>query len=334
MEIWFLLRLGSNISLRLFTINLMDYELTTLTLSMVKGIGSKSIADFWNCREAPSSPSQLRKLLANGAIKRLKVAPERGDIEDLWSQAKRIVESCKEQAIHILGRAKSIPIQLQKIENPPNLLFVKGNVDILHQKSVAIIGTRQPSNFGLQSARRMAMFSSQNQWVVVSGLAEGCDTAGHEGCLDVCGKTVAVLAHGLGTTYPAVNSELSEQIVKQGGCLVSEYAPGTPPSRGTFVERDRLQSGLSKGIIVIETDVVGGTMHTVGFAKSHNRGIAVLCHPEKYKGGVKTKGNEKLIEENAAIPLTNQNDLLKYLTKLDCLSYLASSSDTQTHLDI
>lgn len=115
---------------------------------------------------------------------------------------------------------------------------------------------------------------------VVSGLAIGCDTAAHSGCLSVHGETIAVLAHGLDRVYPAVNRELVGEILDTGGCLLSEYPPKTRPFPANFVERDELQAGLSDGVIVVETGVKGGTMHTVRFSQEQRKPLACVKHPQ------------------------------------------------------
>jgi len=109
------------------------------------------------------------------------------------------------------------------------------------------------------------------------------------------------------------NRQLGERILESGGCLMSEYPPGMSPQRSFFVERDRLQSGMSAGIIIVETDVKGGSMHTAGFAIEQGRKLACLKHPEKYDGYAKTKGNAALIREAKALPIFTEEDIQSFL---------------------
>ena len=132
---------------------------------------------------------------------------------------------------------------------------------------------------------------------VVSGLALGCDVSAHKGCLDKLGFTTAVLAHGLDTVYPKENTEIADQIVKSGGILISEYYVGQTSRPNYFIERDRIQAALSDGIIVVETDQKGGTMHTTGFAKEYDKLIGVFKHPDTTKPHRMMEGNKLLVSE-------------------------------------
>jgi DNA processing protein len=209
------------------------------------------------------------------------------------------------------------PELLRRIPNPPLILFCLGSWAALTEKpTVAVIGTREPSAYGLKWGRRIAEVLGEQGFAIVSGLAEGCDTAAHQGALDVGAPTVAFLAHGFGRIYPKANEHLSERIVEEGGCLVTEYLPNTPPRRSSFVERDRLQSGASRGIVVVETDIEGGTMHTVGFAKTQRRLIAALNHPETLVGSPKSRGNRKLIEQGEAFGVGSKADVDLLVCKL------------------
>jgi len=143
-------------------------------------------------------------------------------------------------------------------------------------------------------AGKIAEIFAKKDYVIVSGLAEGIDTAAHRGALSAKGTTVAVVGHGLDTIYPAKNKELAETIIKNNGALVSEYPYGTTISREHLIMRDRIQSGLSLGVFVIETGIKGGTMHTVNFCKKQKRALIVLQHPVKNEN---TAGNAHLISK-------------------------------------
>ena len=145
-------------------------------------------------------------------------------------------------------------------------------------------------------------------------------TYAHEGCLEAQGIGVAVLAHGLDMVYPAANRGLAERLLDRGGCLASEYPVGTTPVRSAFAERDRIQSGLSDGVLVIETDVRGGTMHTVRFARDQGRALACIEHPQRYRSEDETRGNRKLIEEGSARPIPDGDSLTDFLNGLKPLA--------------
>ena len=233
--------------------------------------------------------------------------------------ARNIVSEAHQHGLVILmNGGDGFPEQLAHIPDPPVALFVKGDPQCLScLPSVAIVGTRSPTKWGRDCAYKCGkQFASANA-LVVSGLALGCDTAAHQGCLAGGGKTVAVLAHGLANVYPKRNAALAQQIIEHGGCLVSEYEPQTEPRGSNFVDRDRLQTGLSGAVVVIETDLQGGTMHTVGFAQQQGRIIACIAsHPEELLNASQRRGNNKLLHDNIAIPLSDTHDLDALLAKL------------------
>jgi DNA processing protein len=209
------------------------------------------------------------------------------------------------------------PAQLRTIPDPPAVLFVKGSSAGLHgQAAVAIVGTREPTPYGAEVATRSGRTAAEDGFVVVSGLAHGCDTLGHEGCLEQKGVGVAVMAHGLDKVYPAANRKLADRLLDAGGCLVSEYPLGSAPARTAFPERDRIQSGLAGGVLVIETGEKGGTMHTVRAARAQHRLLACIAHPEKWQGEEKTRGNQKLIADRWATPIPDKQALTTFLARI------------------
>lgn len=212
---------------------------------------------------------------------------------------------------------ESYPKRLKDIPDPPAVLFIKGDEKGLQATHcLAVVGTREPTSYGEKVARKLAATAAETGFTIVSGLAHGCDTLGHEGCLDACGIGVAVLAHGLDKVYPAANRGLAERLVAHGGCLVSEYPVGMTPMRTAFAERDRIQSGLSDGVLVVETDVKGGTMHTVRFSRDQHRALACIEHPVTFRHEDKTRGNQKLIAERWAEAIPDGTALTRFLEKL------------------
>lgn len=181
------------------------------------------------------------------------------------------------------------------IEDPPVTLYVKGDARCLNDIfSIAVVGTRHPSEYGEDAAYKLGSLLAKKGITVIGGLAEGCDTAAHKGCLKSNGRTIAVLAHGLDRVYPAQNKKLAEDIFLNG-CLISEYPPGEPANKGNFIQRDRLQSALSAGIIVVETDIAGGTMHTVYYCLRQDRMLGCIKHPSGYRQS-QSRGNELILK--------------------------------------
>ena len=202
------------------------------------------------------------------------------------------------------------PALLKKINKPPLLLFVKGNMAALQGDLVAVVGTRQPSVRGLQLAYKISTKLVQHDIAVVSGLAEGIDVQAHFGCLQANGKTIAVMAHGLDTIYPAKNAKLAELILQSGGCLISEYPPQTKPEKYTFVQRNRIQSGISKGVIIVESKDNGGSMHTAKFCLKQQRRLAYVA-----------LGGQLLLQQSGAMPLRDDKDLKCYIDQIQQVSY-------------
>jgi DNA processing protein len=239
-----------------------------------------------------------------------RLIPDLPALERAWERAQRLCDWATRQGLHVVGRYDELfPERLRTIPDPPVLVFVRGPAEILRRReAVAIVGTRAPTPIGERLARETAAWFARRGVVVVSGLAEGCDTAAHRACLDAGGQTVAVLAQGLGTAvYPASNRDLAHDIVAHGGCLVSEYLPYERPQRHYFIERDRLQSALSAAVIVVETGYRGGTMHTVRYAGQQHRTVACLVpaghERREWEQRDQALGNLKLIADRSALEL-------------------------------
>jgi DNA processing protein len=298
---------------------LTDYQL--LVLSLIRGVGRRTLLEIVRFIQfVPSNIEELYEALKEHVqdIPRFRV-PEIETIIDAENRAKNLLAKAQKEEIDILGYGNpKFPEALRVIPDPPVLLYSKGNLKAVNNKTcVAVIGTREPSEYGQLMAERVGSYLARKGIAVISGLALGCDSAGHKGCLKEGGYTLAVLANGLDKIYPASNRELGEKILESGGCFLSEYPPGMAPRRNFFVERDRLQSGLSAGVIVAETAVKGGSMHTAHFAISQRKKLACLKHPKKYEGHQKSKGNDALIAERKAFPISTEEDLLSFLATLE-----------------
>lgn len=240
------------------------------------------------------------------------------EIKDAQNKSLKILEICRQNDIKILCNTdNNYPATLKEINDAPFLLFYKGNIKILNDHiCTAVIGTRTPTPHGIRTATRFGEVLASNNILVVSGLAKGCDSAAHNGCLNKNGHTAAVLATGLDSIYPKENIDLAERIVSLNGCLISEYPPCNPINRRNFVKRDRLVSGLSKGIIVVEAALKSGTMHTVKFAKKQNRFIGVYKHSEKFKDLNQVSGNLNLLSDTNVFPLRDPTSIMNFINLL------------------
>ena len=241
------------------------------------------------------------------------------DFKNAWAKSEEQLAKSEDSDIHAVSiYDDGYPARLRRIPDPPAVLFIKGNAKALgSEKSLAVVGTREPTPYGVKSAKHCAATAADEGFVIVSGLAHGCDVSAHEGCLDAEGAGVAVLAHGLDRVYPAPSRGLAARLLEHDGCLISEYPVFVKPSRLTFAERDRLQSGLSDAVLVIETDIEGGTKHTIRYALVQNRPLACIHHPTRLLTEPKSRGNQKLISDRSATPVTDKASLIEFLGGLE-----------------
>ena len=201
------------------------------------------------------------------------------------------------------------PLGLAAIEDAPDVLFIRGHLPPPHAPAIAIVGARRSSRYGAQQARRIARELAERGVTIVSGLARGIDSAAHLGALDAGGKTIAVLGCGLSVSYPPENKALAQQIVDSGGAIISELAPAAPPLAHHFPVRNRIISGLSDGVLLIEAQEKSGTHSTINHALEQGREVFAL------PGNVDALGSElplKLLKEGAALCTCGQ-DILSFM---------------------
>ncbi len=199
------------------------------------------------------------------------------------------------------------PKKLKNIYDPPVTLYIKGNKKILNDKSIAIIGCRECSIYGKEVANKLAYELSNNKINIISGMAKGIDSYAHIGALKAEGKTIAVLGTGLDVIYPKENIALYSKIIELGGTIISEYVVGTKADRMNFPARNRIISGLSDGIIVVEAKKKSGTLITVDFALEQGKDIFVV------PGNItspNSAGTNDLIKQGAKC-ITSLNDILE-----------------------
>ncbi len=215
----------------------------------------------------------------------------------------------KYKVIKIDLNSKWYPDKLRNIDYPPKVLFCLGNLDLLNRRSIAIIGSRNYSGYGKRAANEFSKGLAKNDICIVSGLAKGIDAFAHSGCLSVDGKTIAVLGSGVDEIYPKENTQLYHEIIAKDGLIISEYPLGTKPEKQHFPARNRIISGLSDGVLVIEARKNSGTNITVDFALEQGKDVFVI------PGNIYSKtsdGTNFLIKEGA-IPVTSYEDVLKDL---------------------
>ncbi|MGA2984698.1 MAG: DNA-processing protein DprA [Terriglobia bacterium] len=185
---------------------------------------------------------------------------------------KELQEAAKADCQVIAFDSEEYPPLLKQIPDAPLLLYVRGDAKVLSQYAVAVVGSRRPSAYGSSVAHRLAHDLAQRQLVVVSGLARGVDSAAHRGALEAKGKTVAVLGSGIDVIYPRENKKLAGEIEKSGA-MISEFPLGTGPTPQNFPIRNRIISGLSLGVVVVEAAEYSGSLITARLALEQNREV-------------------------------------------------------------
>lgn len=196
---------------------------------------------------------------------------------------------------------EAYPERLREIYDPPAVLWVRGNVELLSRPGIAVVGTRHPSPYGAGMAEMLSRDLANRRLVIMSGMARGVDTAAHKGAIEAGGKTVAVWGTGIDVIYPKENKKLAEQIVATGGTIVSEYPLGTFPAPQNFPIRNRILSGMSVGVLVIEAAEYSGTRITARCAMEQNRDVYAV------PGNVTNKnawGPNTLIKQGAKLTAT------------------------------
>jgi DNA processing protein len=264
-----------------------------LALSMLSGVGPATLRRVVSqCLESAPIVELTQRI---PAIAKALVVPS------AWERAQELAqEQCdaaqKAGAYIISALDEGYPALLSATKDDPFILFVKGTLFQTPEKSVAIIGTRQPTKHGEMITRRITDFFCSQRWSVVSGLALGCDGIAHRAAIEAGGHTVAVLAHGLQTVSPSQHRKLAEEILSSGGALVSEYRFGQGAMPNQFVKRDRTQAGLSRGVVMIQSDLKGGSLHASRAALDYERWLAV-----PYPTAADQQANEPKIQANLMI---------------------------------
>ncbi len=276
-----------------------------LILYCLPKVGKKTILYFVeNIVDNPKDESDLLDMFIEmKSVNKRIIIPTIEHIKESINKSETIIRNSQKLNIKYIDILNNkFPNKLKNIENPPTMLFYKGNYNSLkNDNSIAIVGSRKADLEGLKGAYKLGTIFGRQNYSVVSGLAIGCDEQAHRGCVDVNGNSVAVLPCGLDHTYPSKNEKLAYDILKSNGCLVSEYPIGTHAFKNNFIERDRIQSGLSSAVIVCESSIKGGTMHTANFAIDQKKILACL--------DIDCSGNQKLIKENRCMVIKDENDL-------------------------
>lgn len=278
-------------------------------LSRIEGLSPKLV---WDLIQKYNNPKNLwnktkEELISDGLKE---IYADRITDNEFKTNLDKYLKYMKENNIEIITiYDKEYPDKLKVIYDPPAFLYLKGNKEILNEKAIAVVGCRLCSKYGENIAKKLAYNLSLNNINVISGLARGIDSFAHKGSVMASGKTIAVVGCGLDRVYPTENKMLFNKIIDNSGTIISEYVIGTKPLAKNFPRRNRIISGLSNGVIVVEAREKSGTLITVDFALEQGKNIYAIPgnidNPNAY-------GTNELIKQGAKV-VTNVGDILEDL---------------------
>lgn len=246
--------------------------------------------------------------------------------KQIKDNVERHIEYMRKNNIDIISiYDKEYPSRLKEIYDPPISLYSKGDIRILNKKAIGIVGCREVTEYGKSASKYFSYHLARKRINIISGLAKGVDSYAHIGAICAkmgknnpqissypqekenknCGKTIAVVGNGLDMVYPKENEWLANQIIEEGGAILSEYPLGTKPNKMNFPARNRIISGMSEGILVVEAKEKSGTLITVDFALEQGRDVFVV--PGNINS-INSVGTNRLIQQGAKL-VTNYNEI-------------------------
>ncbi len=286
----------------------MDERIYWVGFNYIKGIGAvrfRALLDYFGeLSRAWQAPSEAlaQAGLSPKIIANLHKFRSEASVEQIW-------ERIQAQGIHILTwKDESYPARLKEIDQPPPVLYLRGQLQPQYEWAVAIVGTRRATAYGKQVGEDIANTLARNGVTVVSGLARGIDSLAHQAALKAGGRTLAVLGSGVDVIYPPENRRLADEIIANGAIL-SDYAPGTSPDSANFPPRNRIISGLSLAVVVVEAGETSGALITASFAAEQGRDVFAV------PGSIlapQSKGANRLIQDGAR-PLLSAEEVLETL---------------------
>lgn len=276
--------------------------------NQVRGIGAvrvRALLDYFGSLEV-AWQAPLEGLIAAGLPQKVAESVQLARNGDTLERAWRVIE---EKKITVLTwEDEAYPKRLRQIDQPPPVLYVRGELLEQDAWAVAVVGTRRVTGYGRQVAEEIATVLAQHGITVVSGLARGVDAVAHEAALRAGGRTIAVLGNGVDRVYPPEHLNLARRMIDQGA-VMSDYAPGVPPDAVNFPPRNRIISGLSLASVVVEAGEESGALITAAFAAEQGREVFAV------PGNITSphsKGTNRLIRDGA-IPLLQPEDILDVL---------------------
>lgn len=300
----------------------MDHRTALLILNMLPGIGpgrKRQLAECFGSAENALAASDQELRQAPGIGQRL--APVLHEWEKHCDPAAEVKLARQAGVTIITDEDDAYPPLLREIHDPPICLYVSGNLETLKNSagSIAIVGTRHTSFYGIRMADALATSAARSGWPVVSGLARGIDTAAHEATLRAGGQTIAVIGSGLAFLYPRENTGLAIRIAEQNGAVISEFPMLYRPDRRSFPMRNRIISGIARGTIVVEAGTQSGSLITAAQALDQNRNVFAVpgladtphargCHALIKDGAKLIENFQDVVDDFNLLPLNEKQD--------------------------
>lgn len=286
----------------------MEEKVYWVGFNLVRGIGavrlSSLIAAFGSAENAwNATPAQLMEAgLGEKLVENFLQVKRQVNLEQVW-------KNIEKNEITVLTSADSLyPPRLKEINQPPPVLYVRGEIKLEDEWAVAIVGTRRMTAYGRQVTEELADFLGRHGVTVISGLARGVDAIAHQTAIKAGGRTYAILGSGVDYIYPPENRKLAQEII-HAGALISEYPLGTFPESTNFPPRNRIISGLSQAVVIIEAGDTSGALITATFAAEQGREVFAV---PGYIHAPQSKGTNRLIQDGAR-PLLKVEDVLEVL---------------------
>jgi DNA processing protein len=307
-------------------VDLDDPVAAALCLSLVPGIGPvtcRNLVDHFGSPAAVlrAEPARLREVDGTG-VKLTRAIASAAETIDIESELTR----CRQHNLRLIPRERSdYPRRLAEIRDAPAVLYCRGTIETVDELAIAIVGSRHATSYGIRQAERLAHGLAMAGFTIVSGLARGIDSAAHRGALAAGGRTIAVLGSGLLNLYPPENAELSLEIAANGA-VISEYPTLLPPKSGAFPQRNRIVTGMSLGLIVIEAADRSGALISARLANEQGREVFALPGPADSR---MSSGCHRLIRDGAVL-VTCVDDVLEGLGPMGTPMRTATAQGKET----
>ncbi|BDD01507.1 DNA-processing protein DprA [Persicobacter psychrovividus] len=305
----------------------MDFDYHLFVLSLCANVGyvtmtaakkylAENDVDFPNERAYVEVVANLKR--QNSRLRNISVK----DVQQALDASDQILDRSEAAGITILDHHHPyFPPLLRHVDGAPFFLYAKGELSCLNELGVGVIGSRSPSDFGKRIGEQLIgrYLIEEFDYTIISGLALGCDAIAHRLALEHQRPTIAVLPSDVQNIYPNEHAGLAMKIAKEGGCLLSMYPVGSKVQKSNFRERDRLMAAISAGMVVIESELASGTMHTATYADEFLKPKAAIyahSHPnyasKGYAQSPTFQGNVELVENRGWLPLRNGEDIVRF----------------------